>query len=184
MQILSEPFTSVEDYDAWAETRPDEEHYEVVDGQPVLSPSPSLQHQLALVNLLVQIREACSSSFLVLPAPLDWVLWEQPRLNIREPDILVVPREALSERRVVKTPLLAVEVLSPSSVERDAIAKRRDYALAGLDHYWIVDPEGLRIMVYRRQRDELRQIAAASVNEELVIEEPFAMTLRPAQLLD
>lgn len=51
MQILAEPFTSLQDYLAWAAQRPEEEQYEVVDGQPVMSPSPAGLHQLVLARL-------------------------------------------------------------------------------------------------------------------------------------
>ena len=62
--------------------------------------------------------------------------------TIVEPDIVVMPRgsgppEAGTPGLI---PLLAIEVISPSSVSRDRILKRRRYQRAGIGEYWIVDP--------------------------------------------
>jgi Uma2 family endonuclease len=35
---------------------------------------------------------------------------------------------------------LLVEVISPESVRRDQVEKRREYAAAGVTEYWLVDP--------------------------------------------
>ena len=48
---------------------------------------------------------------------------------------------------------LVVEVLSPDSVARDRGVKLRDYAAAGVQEYWLLDPEAERIEVYGRQPD-------------------------------
>ncbi len=48
---------------------------------------------------------------------------------------------------------LVVEVLSPDSVARDRGVKLRDYAAAGVQEYWLLDPETERIEVYARQPD-------------------------------
>ena len=182
MQILMEPFASLDAYLAWVDQRPDEEHYEVVDGFAVMSPSPSMRHQRAVSRLLVALVHAAPHGFDVLPAPLDWVLWEAPRLQIREPDLLVIAREDAQGPRLTRPPLLAVEVLSPGSFERDAVAKRREYAKAGLDHYWIVDPDMPQIAVYRRSGDSLDLAAHATGTTELVLNEPINIRLRPSDL--
>ena len=86
-----------------------------------------------------------------MPAPWDWVLWELPTLSVREPDLLVVTHEQAMDDRLLVPPLLAVEDLSPTSFERDAVTKRRDYARAGLEHYWVLDPDTPAVVAYRRR---------------------------------
>lgn len=183
MDLLAEPFTSLDDYLAWAERRPDEEQYEVVDGHPVMSPSPSAIHQLVLSNLAELIHRGLPADHRVLLAPLDWLLWESPRLQIRQPDLMVVRRAQIGDR-LAGRPLLAVEVLSPTSVERDAVTKLRDYAKARLEHYWIVDPETPQLAVYRLRDDAFDRVTHGSGEAELVIDEPVALRLRPSDLLN
>lgn len=183
MQMLMEPFTSLDDYLAWVDQRPDEEHYEVVEGVPVMSPSPTGWHQFALAQLVLLLSPACPADHVVLPAPFDWVLWEAPRLQIREPDLVVVARSEARAPRLTRAPLLAVEILSPTSYERDAVAKRREYALAGLDHYWIVNPGAPQVAVYRRRGETFELVAQAVDDAELVVTEPMSLRLRPSDLV-
>ncbi len=184
MQLLEEPFSSLDDYLAWVEERPDEEHYEVVDGVPVMSPSPGGPHQFTLASVWGLLRDACPPDLVVLPAPFDWLLWERPRLQIREPDVVVIERSQARAPRLTEPPLLAVEILSPTSFERDVVAKRREYARAGLRHYWIVDPETPRIAVYRlSDAATLDMVAHATGDTDIAVEEPLRLSLRPSDLV-
>ena len=71
------------------------------------------------------------------------------RHDVAQPDILVVtdPRQ-ISGRGIEGAPLLAVEVLSPSTRRHDREVKMRRYAALAIPHYWIVDPEGKWIACY------------------------------------
>jgi Uma2 family endonuclease len=62
----------------------------------------------------------------------------------RLPDVLFMTREQV-EQRLRHTYLndaatLAVEVVSPDSVERDEDEKFREYAKAGVREYWLINP--------------------------------------------
>jgi Uma2 family endonuclease len=62
--------------------------------------------------------------------------------NAPEPDIGFVRKErmdAIERARVVGPPDLAVEIVSPDSVDRDYKKKRAKYEEAGVAEYWIVD---------------------------------------------
>ena len=48
-------------------------------------------------------------------------------------------------------PTLVVEILSPSTRDRDQTLKARRYAALGIPHYWIVDPDAVRIAFYRAE---------------------------------
>jgi Uma2 family endonuclease len=50
----------------------------------------------------------------------------------------------------VEDPLLVVEVLSPSTAQRDRVVKRRIYLDAGVEEVWIVDLDAEKIEVYAR----------------------------------
>jgi len=47
----------------------------------------------------------------------------------------------LAANRVLGVPTLVVEVVSEDDEERDTVTKRQEYARAGIQHYWIVDPQ-------------------------------------------
>jgi Uma2 family endonuclease len=101
---------------------------------------------------------------------------------VRQPDLVVAPSDTPG-RSLTAAPLLAVEVLSPSSAERDLVSKRSDYLWAGLDHYWVVDPEPPQIAVFRRNGDALDVVAHVRGDEEMALDEPFPVRLRPSALL-
>lgn len=183
MEFLMEPFTALDDYLAWVDQRPDEEHYEVVDGVPVMSPSPGGRHQFAVMQLGILLSGACPDDHVVLPAPFDWLLWEKPRLQIREPDLLVVKRSVARQPRLAETPLLAVEILSPTSFERDVVAKRHEYARVGLSHYWIVDPQTPQIAAYELTDGELTLTTHASGDGIFTVSTPLRLRLKPSDLL-
>ncbi len=44
-----------------------------------------------------------------------------------------------------------VEVLSPSTVQRDRIEKKKIYERSGVDEYWIVDQEICEVSVFDRE---------------------------------
>jgi Uma2 family endonuclease len=72
--------------------------------------------------------------------------------NSPEPDILFVKTENLGrvERGGIKGPAdLAVEIVSPDSVERDYEKKRNQYEAAGIPEYWIVDEELPKVTLLR-----------------------------------
>jgi Uma2 family endonuclease len=76
----------------------------------------------------------------VFHSPAD-ISWSEDTLV--QPDLFVVPLEearTLDWERM-KTLLLAVEVLSPSTARADRFTKRRLYQEVGVPTYWIVDPD-------------------------------------------
>jgi Uma2 family endonuclease len=78
----------------------------------------------------------------VLDAPVDVIL---DRATVVQPDLLFVSRERLgiiTERAVEGTPDLAVEILSEHGAARDLGYKHQLYARHGVQHYWVVDPDG------------------------------------------
>ncbi len=116
--------------------------YETIDGELLVTPSPAWPHQLAITRLITSLgeyseRERIGIAF-VSPADLEL----EPD-SIVQPDIFVVPRATAEVDNPswanVKSLLLAVEVLSPSSLRADRIIKRDFYMEHGVAEYWIVD---------------------------------------------
>lgn len=72
-----------------------------------------------------------------------------------EPDIAFVRTDRLHivQRGFVDGPPdLAIEIVSPDSIERDYVRKREQYRRAGVPEYWIVDELEQRMVMLRRSR--------------------------------
>jgi len=164
------------------ETMPDDgRRYEIIDGVLIVSPSPVPSHQIALMNLLVALHAEVLDDLRVLPAPLDVVLADDTCV---EPDILVARRSDFGPKNLPAPPLLAVEVLSPSSRRIDRMLKFARYAEAGIASYWIVDPEEPRLLAFELVGEDYVEVADVSGDEEWTARRPFSVTIRPAALLD
>jgi Uma2 family endonuclease len=127
----------------------DGNRYEVVHGELLVTPAPRLWHQEIVLRiarvLLDYTRETGHGHVLHSPADISW-----SRHTLVQPDVFVVP---LSEARTldwaqVRTLLLAVEVLSPSTARADRFTKRRLYQEVGIPTYWVVDPDNASIEVW------------------------------------
>jgi Uma2 family endonuclease len=178
-RLLDAPPVTFEEYLAWPETM---QPCEFVDGRPIMSPSPEARHQLAVVQLVLALAAAMPPGFDVVTAPIDWVLQAAP-LRIRQPDVAVVTAAQARGVRLTEPPLLVVEVLSHTSRERDLVTKRREYAAAGLEWYWLVDIDVPQILTLRNVDGELVPAGSAVGPESLVVAEPFPVRVRPAGLV-
>ena len=181
--LLQPPIASLAAYLEWADGAPDEMQFEVVGGRPVVNPVPGAPHQqLVMLVALLVAPAAARAGLAPLPAPVDWVLWELPSLTVRQPDLVLVEPDQAVLPRLVTPPALAVEILSPSSVERDVVTKRLEYARAGLPHYWLVDPVGPAVTIYRLEDDVLQEVGQASSGRPLAVEAPVQITIDVARL--
>ncbi len=113
---------------------------ETVHGELLVTPSPTAWHQVLIDRLRDQIKPFLKRHDIgyLFSAPAD-ISWGPDTLV--QPDLFVVPpHEAKTlEWSEMRTLLLAVEVLSPSTERYDRFTKRRLYQEAGVPTYWIVD---------------------------------------------
>jgi Uma2 family endonuclease len=178
LPVAREPLT-LDAYEALGE----EWRVEVVDGVPVMSPEPTVRHQRAAARLFRLLDDASGPGW-VSVGPVDWMISKVP-LTMRAPDVVVVPHRLVVDdaKRLVEAPLLAVEILSPGSYERDLVTKRHQYGAAGLRHYWVVGPDVPEVIAFGYRNGDLVEVARASGDEVLSVDQPFPLTLRPADLL-
>lgn len=154
--------------------------YELVDGVLLVSPSPQLRHQIALVGLLLRLVEAAPPGLRVLPAPLDIRFTPTRQL---QPDIVVIPRTDVPGSTVADVPLLVVEVLSPSTRATDLTLKRHVFEQAGVPAYWLLDPEVPSLTVLELRDGAYIETATAAGSSELVLDRPFPVRIVPADLM-
>lgn len=158
--------------------------YELVDGELLMTPSPSMPHQSAVRLLLVALtayldRERVGEPF---SSPSDVEL--EPE-DLRQPDVYVLPitewRRVVRDGHPARTLLLAVEVVSPSSGRIDRVWKRSGYQ-RHVPEYWIVDIDARLVERWRPGEDRpeilterlVWQPAAAATAMELDLSPFFA----------
>ena len=137
------------EYKTW----PEDDRWELINGEAWAMSSPLLNHQIISSNLFGLLwtwfrGKPCR----VLAAPLDVFLFEpldreldDTELDkidtVLQPDILVncsVHQE--TKRGIRGAPRLVVEILSPSTGWKDQKLKFELYEQAGVAEYWVVDP--------------------------------------------
>ncbi len=152
-----------EDYKSLPES--ERERYELLEGELIpMPPSPSFEHQYASGNLLELLHAFVRQNKLgvVMDAPFDVVLGEPGEERVVQPDILFVSkarRSIIRKDEIRGAPDLVVEILSPTTAEKDRTYKRRLYAKHGVGEYWIVDPDSETIEVLKLGRRGFERFA-------------------------
>ena len=158
---------------------PDGNRYEVVAGELLVTPAPTVRHQWLAGELYARLRDYLRAEGLgtAFMAPLDFYIDDDVYV---QPDLLVVPGslDTLPEHwRDIPRPLLVAEILSPGSLRADRFVKRHRYQRYGVDEYWIVDPAWRTIERWRPESED-----GDTIDDELVwhpkgASAPFRMKL-------
>ena len=140
---------------------PEDRRYEIVDGELLLTPAPTPYHQTVAMRLGFLLhafveRERLGQIFI---APCDVVL---SRFDVLQPDVFFISAARISivgDKYIQEAPDLVVEVLSPSTADRDQVAKAKQYARFGVAEMWIADPESRAIEVFVNSPEGFRRDA-------------------------
>ena len=136
---------------------PDDERYELLNGNLMMVPAPNMKHQRVLVRLAQKLRNFAEEHRLgeVYVAPCDVVLSDT---DVVQPDLLFISRareHTLTDENVRGAPDLVIEILSPSTADRDLGYKHELYGRHGVLEYWIVDPMAETIAVHQQRNGSL-----------------------------
>ena len=131
---------------------------EYIDGNVIMVPSPSREHQVACARLIRALEANLPDGFDVVGA---WA-WK-PDKNEFIPDVMVHPTTTES-LRFTGTPALVVEVLSTNRGD-DLVLKLNRYAQAGLSHYWILDPKSRVLLAYGLEGDTFDLLTVVDEHE-------------------
>jgi Uma2 family endonuclease len=117
-------------------------------------------------------------------APVDIVLTD---FDVVQPDVVLFSPEhvhLLDMRKVTRfAPDLAIEILSPGTAHNDRRRKLRLFERHRLQEYWLVDPDGPSVEVYRLADATLTPVVVTRGEER--VESPLlpALDLRPNDLV-
>lgn len=154
--LLKEDNLTYDDYASFH----DGHRYELVNGKlELMSPSPSTIHQAISFEIQKRIADSCKEDVLIFNAPIDVILSQK---EVRQPDLVILRKSQLhllSKRGIEGAPDIVVEILSPSTMNRDKLTKMKSYAYHGIPEYWIVDPisEVLELYHLHDEKYELLQ---------------------------
>lgn len=151
-------------YEDYCRLPDDGRRYEILDGELFVSPSPIRIHQRIVLNLLLVLDPHIRRNRLgeINVAPFDVLLSNH---NIVEPDLIFVSTakaQFITTKNIQGAPDLLIEVLSPSTKQRDLRKKRKIYGEWGVDWYWIVDPDDGTLTELKRAENNFEQIARAA----------------------
>ena len=151
---------------------PEDERYELLDGELVIVPSPKEIHQRLCWTLALYfglwLRANSLGRFYF--APLDVLFTHN---DVVQPDLIFVSEERshiITEDNIQGAPDLLVEVHSPSTADRDKDFKRSLYERHGVSEYWMVDPYAKTVTVLTL--DEGRYETAAIYSEGQTLTSP------------
>lgn len=141
------PFT----YDDYRLLPEDGKRYELIEGEFFVSPSPIPLHQTVLRRLKFALMEQLEhrGHAVIFNAPMDVIL---DPTNVVQPDLIILSsgrRYMITERAIEGTPDVLVEILSPTSLDRDTYIKRKLYERFRVGEYWVVDPDHGFVTVWR-----------------------------------
>jgi Uma2 family endonuclease len=137
-------------YSEYARFPDDGNRYEVVDGEVLVTPSPSPMHQLVLGRVYLALHEYVERHALGIVLPDVDVLFATG--HFLRPDVVFVPadrRDGISDRGIEVAPGLIVEIQSPTSSSIDRVKKPRRYGDFGVPEYWVLDPVAREVLIWK-----------------------------------
>jgi Uma2 family endonuclease len=151
------PILSVASFRAWLASRPDEEHWELIEGVPMMMTPPNRRHQRIASNLEALLNAALNHHNPALAA------YQNIGVNIvstvpydPEPDVAVIREDENPDPRYAERFYLAAEVLSES--DKSVIESKRDIYRAhpSCTCILLVRQDRVEIIVERRTDDGWR----------------------------
>ena len=149
---------------------PDDARYELIDGELIMTPAPRKAHQNSLLDLGVDLKLLMRRAAIghIFVAPFDVVL---SNTDVVQPDIMFVSNaraHIITDDNIRGAPDLVVEILSPSTAQRDRTFKRDLYARHGVKEYWMVDTDLRLIYQLMLDVDEFRLAGVFGMGDTLV----------------
>ncbi|MCL2063811.1 MAG: Uma2 family endonuclease [Candidatus Cloacimonetes bacterium] len=147
-------FYTYKDYKTWD----DDVRYELIDGVAYALAAPNQNHQRVLKSLTRQLDtyfEKKSCELFISPSDVR-LNHDTDDKTVVQPDLYVVcDKSKLDGQNCNGAPDLVIEIVSPSTSNRDHYEKLHKYLEAGVLEYWTVDPDTQRIIIFIQDKGTL-----------------------------
>jgi len=182
MADMTRTRTTLEEFLALPESL---DHIELIDGELIMSPAPKQKHQNTVLNTAIDLKNRLPSGKVVI-SPMDVHLDDE---NVVQPDVFWVS----GVNSLCKlgedgwwhgAPDLVVEVLSSSTARRDHGAKFALYEQFGTREYWLLDPEGEFVEVFRRENGALVRFGVFGIGDTFALSVLPDIEIRVASLFE
>lgn len=147
---------SEEEFEAWCD---EDVKAEWIDGEVIVH-SPAQARHVLIAGFLLN-----TMGLFVRHTDLGVVMGPEFQIRLprrrRVPDVIFIRKDRLQliqRTHLDGPPDLAVEIVSPDSVERDWREKYLEYEANGVGEYWVIDPSNEQVRVY--VLNDQRQYAA------------------------
>lgn len=161
----------------------DWERFELIDGELIRKMPKSPLHSFVLLLLIEWLRGVFGARHVLQEVSIELGALLSPT-NQPEPDASLLSRSALEFRTTSPGPadLLLVAEVSATTQDYDLGAKAALYASAGIAEYWVLDLQGMRIVVHRNPvGDRYNSIIAYAADEAVA---PLAAPANSIRLQD
>ncbi len=164
---------TIDEFLAFTDERPSGERWELIEGVPIMNPSPTNWHQVICANICMALGQAKSS------AGAAWVpllgtgtrVPVSPR-SLPQPDVMVVPGISDQATPVIDDALVIFEVLSRSNTRADQAWRRKVYAsVPNCRHYVTVHASSVAVVRYDRDGGWAKAADLASLDDVLRLPE-------------
>jgi Uma2 family endonuclease len=166
----------------WAMAQPEGARYELVAGEVVAMAPERAAHGRAKLAVVDALRAAVKQAGLPCEAFVDGMAVRVDDSTVYEPDVLLRCGQPVADDCIeILDPVVVVEVLSPSSRQKDTGGKLDDYfRLPSARHYLIVETAN-RTLIHHR-RDDTGELRSRILRDGTVELRPPGPTLTVASL--
>ncbi|WP_363347956.1 Uma2 family endonuclease [Methylocystis echinoides] len=171
---------SVEEFLAWSQTQAG--RYELVGGEVLAQASERAAHAKIKGRVYLALHNAIRAKSLPCYALPDGMAVRIEADTVFEPDAQVYcGAELPSDAIFVESPVVVVEVLSPSTGKNDALRKLAAYfKLPSVAHYLIVSPDSR--LVFHHARGQGTTILTKIIRDGLIVLDPPGLEISLSDL--
>ncbi len=162
-----------------------EQQYELQEGAFMLLPGAPPERMNAVMALAIQLRVQEPQARFVAGAEVDLELADASAPGtVRRPDLIAVSAKAPETGLVRAADVrLVIEVVAPGSARTANVVKRREYADAGIPHYWILDVTSTPVSLLECELDGSDYVDNGPVSGRFTATSPYSLTLDLAALV-